>query len=139
MTIENIEIIAKMMRIFQKTKNITNQCITNSQYLYDTIRYNFPHLNVKVANKIVFVQDENKMINHMVVMIDEHIIESSYDIFKIKNKKYIDNNNVPEVMKNWSNKFKKFADQMNNGHKLVCDVSYYNEQADFLELFFSFG
>ena len=43
------------MRQFQKDNNITKQCMTNSQYLYDTIKMNSSYTNVYIQYMYVYI------------------------------------------------------------------------------------
>jgi hypothetical protein len=154
------------MREFQAKNNIKNQCVTNTQYLYDVIRKNTTN-NVKV--KAVIVASSNNETNtffcvggHLVVELsgpDELItIEPSYDVFSLKDKSYFDNiKDFTNMFKDSNNnydydkeqkiivtdlieqsirhfiKFKKLAEQINNGELLICDKEFYNNQADYIE------
>ena len=153
-TISNITL---SMREFQKENNIKGQCVTNTQYLYDTIKMNLRN-NVKTKAVIVFSHDEEKnnvycVEGHLVLVLsdDETIIEPSYEIFCLKNKLYFDN--IKDFLNIFDDKvkikidkkklvshhikFMKLSEQINNGECLVADKKFYNEQADYIEKIYS--
>ena len=49
----NWDDIILSMREYQKENNVKNQCVTNAQYLYDTIKIN-SNSNVKTKAVLVF-------------------------------------------------------------------------------------
>lgn len=146
------------MREYQKENNIKNQCVTNTQYLYDIIKMNSIS-NVKTKAVYVFSgnYEEDTAIfvgGHLVVELDdETIIEPSYDIFSLKNKSYFDN--IKDLLNIFDNKvelktkininkliydniqFMKISEQINNGELLISDKEHYNKQADYIEKIYS--
>jgi len=146
------------MREYQKENNIKKQCVTNAQFLYDTIKVNSIR-NVKT--KAVFVYSDNNeedtaiiVGGHLVVELDdETIIEPSYEIFCLKNKSYFDN--IKDLVNIFDNKvelktkidikklicehihFMKISEQMNNGELIITDKEHYNKQADYIEKLYS--
>ena len=148
------------MREFQKNNGIKKQCVTNTQYLYDTIKMNSIN-NVKA--KAVFVlscdNDTDTSVfvgGHLVVKLDdETIIDPSYDIFCLKNKSYFDNIKDLMDMFNDNDKVKlksdvdikklicdhihfiKLAEQINNGQHTITEKKFYDNQADYIEKIYS--
>lgn len=146
------------MREFQKENNIKKQCVTNVQYLCDTIKMN-TRGNVKAKAVLVFSSDNETETaifvgGHLVVVLDDDtIIDPSYDIFCLKNKSYFDN--IKDLVDMFDNKvqlkskidikklvcdhihFMKLADQINNGEFLITEKKFYNEQADYIEKLYS--
>ena len=146
------------MREYQKENNIKKQCVTNSQYLYDTIKINS---NNNVKTKAVFVFSNNNeedtaifVGGHIVVVLDdETIIEPSYDIFCLKNKSYFDN--IKDLVNMFDDKvglkskidikklvcdhiqFMKISEQINNGELIITEKEHYNKQADYIEKLYS--
>ena len=146
------------MREYQKENNIKKQCVTNAQFLYDTIKVNSIS-NVKT--KAVFVYSDNNeedtaiiVGGHLVVELDdETIIDPSYEIFCLKNKSYFDN--IKDLVNIFDNKvelktkidikklicehihFMKISEQMNNGELIITDKEHYNKQADYIEKLYS--
>ena len=146
------------MREFQEKNYIKNQCITNTQYLYDCIKQN-SIINVKVKAIFAFSRDDETdttifVGGHLVVVLDDDtIIDPSYDIFCLKNILYFVN--IKELMDIFDDKdylktkvdikkivldhitFMKYADQINNGECIVTDKKFYNDQADYIETLYS--
>lgn len=146
------------MREYQKENNIKKQCVTNAQYLYDTIKMNS---NSNVKTKAVFVFSNNNeedtaifVGGHLIVILDdETIIEPSYDIFCLKNISYFDN--IKDLVNIFDDKvclnskidikkliydhihFMKISDQINNGEFIITDKKHYNKQADYIEKIYS--
>jgi len=164
----NKQLITKIVediRYFQKENNIKQQCITNTQYLYDCLT----HSNIKFKIEVipVFVvsrkdKEELRIFNgHLVVKLEDEILEASNDIYTLKNKEYIltikdyinfskynksekyisgdnmkDEYNENECIKKSITtflEFVKYADKINNGGLLYCDKEYYNNLADYIE------
>ena len=146
------------MREYQKENNITKQCITNSQYLYDIIKMNSSN-NVKTKAVFVF-SDKNEedacifISGHLVVVLDDDtMIDPSYDIFCLKNTSYFDN--IKDLMNIFDDKvlvktkfdikkiirdhihFMKIAEQINNGDCVITEKEHYNRQADYIEKIYS--
>jgi len=147
MEITHITNITLSMREFQKINGVTRQCVTNTQYLYDTIKSN-TNSNVKVQPVIVISTDVTTLrcIVHLVVVLDDKtIIDPSYDVFSLNNKSYYDNIkdfmfNVRSTDRHLLKKsitdficFIKLAERINNGELLICDILFYNQQADYIE------
>jgi len=153
------------MRQYQKENGIVKQCVTNSQYIYDTIKAN-THSSVKVRAMMVLSFDKETdtciMVGgHLVVVLDEipddiTIIESSYDIFSLKEPSYFDNvkdlmeycydntndknNEIKEFLKLGIVKFLSFlkiAEEINNGKFIITNKDFYNKQADYIDKLFS--
>ena len=143
---------------FQKQNNIKEQCITNSQYLYDVIKKTFPHANVK-AKAVCVISDDERIFEHnkrqiraektvigghVVLFYNDVMIDSSYEISCLKAKSYFDN--IKELMNNTkmnddtkkftiSNHLKcmKFAEEINNGKLVITSKEYYNNLADYMD------
>ena len=139
--------MANSMREFQKKNSITKQCITNVQFLSDCIKRN---TNENIFVKAVFVLSTDcgvfKCVSgHLVIIIDNQIIDPSHDVYSRNDRKYFDN--VKDMIDNCDDGFKphakdlisdflafmKYADQINNGELLVPDKLFYNQQADYIE------
>ena len=150
----NWDDIILSMREYQKENNVKNQCVTNAQYLYDTIKIN-SNSNVKTKAVLVFsdnTEEDTAIIvsGHLVVLLDDEIIiDPSYDIFCLKNKSYFDNikdlvnifdSNV-ELKSKFDIKklvcqhihFMKISEQINNGECIITEKEHYNKQADYIE------
>jgi hypothetical protein len=142
--------IISLMLIFQQLNNIDKQCVTNTQYLYDCIKYNFPNYNVKAKAFICIIDDildTTIFITHLAVIIDDDIYEPSYELYKYKNKKYIDSikninfNKTPndfdknQLLSNFI-KMIKIANEINNGEIIIANRLFYDNQANFIEKIF---
>ena len=145
------------MREYQKENNIKKQCVTNAQYLYDTIKMNSIS-NIKTKAVYVF-SDNNEgtaifLGGHLVVVFDDGtIIEPSYDIFCLKNKSYFDN--ITDLLDIFDDKvelkskidikklisdhmhFITLSEQINKGTLIITDKEHYNKQADYIEKLYS--
>ena len=140
--------IVLLMREYQKKHNIKKQCVTNCQYLYDTLKANYPLNNIKVKAVLGISSNDDRTIiyeGHVVVDVDEKfILEPSYEVYSTDNIEYFDN------IKQFMNKYKipnkhmkhlikdfidftKIADTINNGGLHITDNEYYNNQADYVE------
>lgn len=141
------------MRQYQKENDIKRQCITNTQYLYDLIKTNtLSDVKVKSVLVVGHKNDEELCLisGHLVVVLDDGlVIDPSYEIACIENRRYFDNVNdflkcigkvdrsqfyvdVKTMIKNQL-VFMKYAEKMNNGDCLVVDKDFYNKQADYIE------
>jgi hypothetical protein len=135
------------MREYQKINKVKKQCTTNCQYLYDCIKYN---IDVKLSVRPMYVVsiDENTftlMGGHVVVMLRDTLLEPSYDVHTMKNKKYYhnisdvlsaykihDKSILKKAIKDHIN-FQKTADEINSGVILIASKEHYNKQADYVE------
>lgn len=151
-TTELVANVILSMRQYQKENGIEKQCITNTQYLYDFIMTNSTS-DVKVKAVLVIGEREEGVLclvsGHLVVILDDElVIDPSYDVSSLKNRRYFDN--VNDFLKCISDvdrtkfpvdvktiiesqlKFMKYAKKMNNGDCLVVDEDFYNKQADYI-------
>jgi hypothetical protein len=131
------------MRQFQKDNNITKQCMTNSQYLYDTIKMNSSYTNVYIQPFMVCYSKINGLFScmciHLAVVIDDEILEPSNEIYELNDAVYCKNVSQlkgclsrREYIKKFID-FYKLAETMNNGQCIVADKDFYNKQADYVE------
>ena len=137
-----------LMREYQKKHNIKKQCVTNCQYLYDTLKANYPLNNIKVKAVLGISSNDDRTIiyeGHVVVDVDEKfILEPSYEVYSTDNIEYFDNikqfmnkykipkNDMKGVIKEFID-FTKLADAINNEELTITDTEYYNNQADYVE------
>ena len=145
--------IVLSMREYQNQKNITNNCVTNTQYLYDCIKTNSIKTNVKACAVILISTNNNIttcVAGHLAILLDNTIvIEPSYDVYKKINKFYC--NNIKDFIELHSNGMEKIfikdvctkflhfvtlADSINKGKLIINDKTFYNEQADYIENLF---
>ena len=152
--------IIMSMREFQKNNNIKNQCLTNAQYLYDALTENKVKNDVKVQACFVISLDRDVYIvgGHVVVMLDNVVLDPSFDVHSLNNKTYFEN--VNDFMKALNKlktdgvninelktdgivgvkgvvshhvQFVKYAEQMNRGVQVITERTFYDDQADHIE------
>ena len=144
-----IKTVVDAMLEYQEKNNITQQCMTNAQYLYDFIIHNYPELNPKTKAVIAMSQEDDTITivyGHMIVGCLENGrgFEASYEINSKPNVRYYDT--IPQLLKILPG-FKMNKDQLGtfinftsisnriNNNKDVCvaDMTFYNNQADYVE------
>lgn len=155
--LKNLTDVVFRMHDFQKLKDIKNQCITNSQFIYDTVKKS-GFDSAKVTPSIVLHESllndgtiELHINTHILVLLNDTIIESSYDVASLKNKKYyftyaemcngiklykhvqLKEIKIKEMILEQFLAYLNISKRMNSGEILVADKEYYHEQADFLE------
>ena len=146
--------ICTTMLVFQENNSIQNECITNVQYLYDSIKMSTNIKNVVVKAFMVTSLDSDDNLTfvsgHLVIELDNRIIDPSYDVcVLLKNKRYFDN--IKNLLDNFNSdskaqfikkykhafdnflKFVKIADKINSGDCMVHDKVFYNAQADYVD------
>jgi len=77
--------LISVMNTYQQEHKITNQCLTNAQLLYTSVRDSFPTCDIKVVPACaVFISpvDHKPKLNsgHVVVMINGNIYDPSFEI-----------------------------------------------------------
>ena len=140
--------VVDLMREYQRENDIKNQCITNCQYLYDTIIYSFKSLKHRVKVKpVIFVSLSKQLfVIHMVVEFDDFIIDPSYETFSVEDREYYSSiGDIKNIFKHIDGglthrecieiflKFVNCAEQMNKYN--ICMVAckdFYNKQADYI-------
>ena len=154
-----METLISRMHKFQQERGVENQCVTNVQFLYDTIKHS-PHatdIDVKARACLVLETSASLMrvVVHLVISVDDATIDPSYDIASLKTKDYYFSLpaflkeavkrgiNLPlDFKKDIVEKFIVFLDlarRVNAGELLVTDKTHYNDQADFLQAEFPPG
>lgn len=145
-----VDMMAYMLD-YQFKNSIKHECMTNVQYLYDSIKMS---TNVKCKVKAVMVTNLNGdtltfVAGHLVIELPDRIIDPSYDVFvSLKNTRYFDN--IKDLLDSFDKKgrelfiekykrgfdkfldFVKIADKMNSGICMVHDNIFYNAQADYV-------
>ena len=150
MHIVSMYAVISCMHKFQQERGVKDQCVTNTQFLYDTIKHNY-EVDVKARACVVLSQDiknkELKVIIHLVLTVKDQIIDSSYDVFSLEDKHYyfniasfskaIKDITLPfEFQKKYLTIFLKFLDfakKINEGQLIITDKQHYTDQADFVE------
>jgi len=93
---EQINNILSKMYDYQQEHNITEECLTNSQYLYQYIRiHNLAKCSVKAVIAVINVDRFTQIVcpNHFVLEIENEIIDPSYEYKKYSNVIYYKNYN----------------------------------------------
>lgn len=147
----NVNDIIKNMWEYQKINNVTKQCVTNSQYLRDTLINNYYIAKVKAVIMTSSTESELEVYaGHLVVEIeDKRLIDASYETNFKENQNYFDN--IPTLLLHYPEikndkqflsfiikkflEFNKIANEINiNDTLCVTDKIHYNKQADYLEM-----
>lgn len=143
------------MREYQRINNIVNKCVTNTQLLYDMMS-DFGIKNIKVEAVIAIRPPDLEIpqvkicAGHLVIICDDVIIDPSYEIYSMPNKLYV--HNIKELLEylkadndiqsqntlkksieyciDHHLRFKKFANEINNGVKYGGD--YYSKLEKYL-------
>lgn len=142
-----MDTLINSMWAYQKEKGIKNQCMTNSQFVYDCLQYSGVS-EARVSAALVLHQEGEafKVINHLVVRVNDAIVDASYDVASLRGKKYCftvaecldtlkDFDLPPAFKKKTIELFVEFLDiskRMNAGEILVANRVFYTEQADFV-------
>jgi hypothetical protein len=144
--------IIGLMHQYQAKNNITKQCITNAQYIYDSIKHSNWSSNVtpKAVIVVYTIPEKNEVYFavHMVIQWKNKLLEPSHEFGHLQKTEYFDNiNNVIQKMHLISPgfnrdlaadliskylKFVKYAEQIEAGCFLV-DREYYDLQANYVE------
>lgn len=142
----------ELMLKYQKENNITKECLTNVQYVYDMFKCNIngyftfeaiPVMCIGIrGNDVIIVK------GHLVLKLEDRIIDPSYEICSMDNVRYYDNIktffdalSLNEALQDFVRKdvvttfltFKSFADQINSGGLVISNKTFYNNQADYIE------
>jgi hypothetical protein len=146
-----VDIMAHML-VFQSQNLIKRECITNVQYLYDCIKMNAINHNA-IVKAVMVLNHEDRTFKfiaaHLVIELDGgQIIDPSYEVFELKNRRYYDNiKNMLDSFDKSGRKtfikkcghafddFKKInetANKINSGMCLIHDKKFYNAQADYV-------
>jgi hypothetical protein len=139
------------MREYQHLHNIKKQCITNTQFVYDILSLRYGTDRIKATAVIVIGEDEqgrNYICDgHMVILFDETIIDPSYELYSLKNKKYFSTianyksyisyaQDETEKYKNTIKQhltFRKLAEEINSGGFVIVDKTYYIQLTDYID------
>ena len=84
------EVLSKIYE-YQRVNDIKGQCITNTQFLYNFIKKHYPDTKMKTVACIVY-HDSGEYrricINHILLKINNIIIDPSYEYHILNNKTY---------------------------------------------------
>jgi hypothetical protein len=152
--VEVIRKVIDLMLEYQKAKGVVEQCMTNTQYLYDCIKQNLPDEAHKFRAEpcivVAVANDEQTSVhtyNHFVIKCEGRVIDASYEVYSQKVKTYC--YTIAEFKKTTEGlemsqeymkwvishhiEFIRLAKRMNDGELLVCDKEFYDAQADYIE------
>lgn len=131
------DIISKMHE-YQKKHNVTACCMTNTQILYDLLSSTG---RVQVRPCVV-VQKDCSIVHLIVLWDDEMILEPSYEVAFLKEKRYIMNlssidfslitQHDKRQFVQWFVDLSKRANEINNGELKFNDRKVYYDQIDLL-------
>ena len=86
---EHIGCIVLAMRDYQKQNDIKAQCFTNCQYLYDNLKALNTNNEIEIK-PVIAVSKEIiegipiiKLISHLVIRIDDVLIDPSFEVFSL--------------------------------------------------------
>jgi hypothetical protein len=114
----------RLMNEYQKKKGVKGECIQNASYLYGFIKNLFKNENIeriKIKPVIAVYKREyndEKVVAlhiHMIILIDDMVIDPSYEINHYEKKAYYDN---------WSVFISDIPDQKNNKKLLMNYLSF---------------
>ena len=140
------------MHMYQIENKATGNCMSNTQYLRDTLIAN--NIDTKVI--VVYVVGEKKDIpiiseNHLVVKVNGKIIDPSFDVYGIKNKHYFESfddlckycknhpiyldifNENKKYLLTSNIKMVKVATKINNGELCINNLEYYHAQDNYVK------
>lgn len=87
-------VVMGMMHLVQKCKNITGNCIENCKDFYAFIK-STSEINVKVKAVCVLGSKNDTgyiTCGHIIILVnDTYIVDPSYDVFSLQEKRYYDN------------------------------------------------
>jgi hypothetical protein len=149
----HITAICNIIREYQKNNNITDQCMTNTQFLYTFIKDNFPNMDVKAKAVICCADignDTIKNIIHLMIVVDGQYYEPSYDTYHLQGRKYfttikdlldgfVPNKLIKDNLKDIITPYLHFVDiekRINDGEFLICDMDLYDNYIDCIDEFF---
>lgn len=140
------------MHEFQRKHEIKKQCMTNCQYLRDSlIASGLAEVKVKVVYAIgsrLKTKDFVVVEGHLVVETPGGLLDPSYEIASLDQLSYYDNiynlkkdnPNIPyeniKRMIEENIKFHSYAETINNNKIIVADKDVYNRQADYVQTYF---
>jgi len=142
--------LISLMNTYQQKHKIINQCLTNVQFLYTSVRHSFPSCDIKVVPACaVYISpiDHKPKLNagHVVVMINNKIFDPSYEITSQDPTYLLDMKVVGEhfkllpvegkrlIIQTWL-EFTSYATMMNANppYPLISNKEYYYAQGVFV-------
>lgn len=136
----------KKMYAYQKKNDIKHKCLTNTQYLHDSMKISGVHVKAKAVISFHRKGKDTIITNHILVQLpDGTMLDPSYDIGS-ENVKYYETIESASNLLNEMNeeltkrefvklfiRFIEYAEKINSGEIVITDKDYYNNLADFME------
>ena len=131
---------------FQHFYKIKGACATNAKCMRDYLKKTHPDKKIEVYPAIV-TSDEGVRI-HLIILADEALIDPSYDVFSMENKRYylnikefvdaIENSaDKQNELRNLGKDFMKYLDcanEINSGTFENFNAELYNKQTEYVDL-----
>jgi nucleoid-associated protein YejK len=135
----------ELMYQYQKNNNIVRKCLTNTQFLRDSIVFSGKKAMVRAVFAQYTFDRTLYLVVHLVVETNGIIIDPSHEIAQHKPTYYDKIHQLPklsstieiaglsrkDMIKHFLS-FSSHADEINNGVCIVNDLEYYHGQADFV-------
>ena len=134
------------MMNFQHFNNIKGACATNAKCMSDYLKKTYPNKKIEVYPAIV--TSDSLVRVHLIILADEALIDSSYDVFSLENKRYYLNiKEFVDAIENPTDKqnelrslgkdFMKYLDcanEINSGTFENFNAELYNKQTEYVDL-----
>ena len=141
-----MENIVLQMMNFQHFNNIKGACATNAKCMSDYLKKTYPDKKIEVYPAIV--TSDSLVRVHLIILADEALIDSSYDVFSLENKRYYLNiKEFVDAIENPTDKqnelrslgkdFMKYLDcanEINSGTFENFNAELYNKQTEYVDL-----
>ena len=141
-----MENIVLQMMNFQHFNNIKGACATNAKCMSDYLKKTYPDKKIEVYPAIV--TSDSLVRVHLIILADEALIDSSYDVFSLENKRYYLNiKEFVDAIENPADKqnelrslgkdFMKYLDcanEINSGTFENFNAELYNKQTEYVDL-----
>lgn len=141
-----MENIVLQMMNFQHFYKIKGACATNAKCMSDYLKKMYPDKKIEVYPAIV-TSDEGVRV-HLIILADEALVDPSYDVFSMENKRYFLNikefvdaiENPAEKqneLKSLGKDFMKYLDcanQINSGTFENFNAELYEKQTEYVDL-----
>ena len=141
-----MENIVLQMMNFQHFYKIKGACATNAKCMSDYLKKTYPDKKIEVYPAIV-TSDEGVRV-HLIILADEALVDPSYDVFSLENKRYY--LNIKEFvdaienpadkqneLRNLGKDFMKYLDcanEINSGTFDNFNNELYNKQTEYVDL-----
>ena len=141
-----MENIVLQMMNFQHFYKIKGACATNAKCMSDYLKKTYPDKKIEVYPAIV-TSDEGVRV-HLIILADEALVDPSYDVFSLENKRYY--LNIKEFvdaienpadkqneLRNLGKDFMKYLDcanEINQGTFDNFNNELYNKQTEYVDL-----